>query len=119
MNSQSESQNTLPKSDSETELHSGVTEKNLISSNIIVSSLLESNDPDLKNRHAHNLKKLREYICSILPDNSKGVKVKKFVRINERIDNGVEPRPYKLLKVILGSEKHRALLLSGHDNTDI
>ncbi|VDP80095.1 unnamed protein product [Schistosoma curassoni] len=68
----------LPKSDSRRETYPGVSEKkNLIPLNIIVSKLLESNDPDPKIRHAHDLEKLGEYIPSIVPDNSKGVQVKK------------------------------------------
>ncbi|VDP77557.1 unnamed protein product [Schistosoma curassoni] len=59
----------MPKSDSKRETPSGVSEKkNLIASNIIVSKLLESNDPDPKIRHAHDLEKLVKYIRSILPD---------------------------------------------------
>ncbi|CAI2728754.1 unnamed protein product [Schistosoma spindalis] len=123
VNSHCESQNVLPKSDRKRENHPGVTEKkNLISSNIIVSKLLESNDPDPKIRHAHDLEKLGDYIRSILPDNSKGVQVKKLVRIGKRTENNAEPRPCRLLKVILGSETQRDLLLSNarcHDNSDI
>ncbi|VDP64643.1 unnamed protein product [Schistosoma mattheei] len=85
MDSNCESQTALPKSDGKSETHPGVTEKkNQIISNIIVSELRESNDPDSKIRHAHDLEKLGEYIRSILPDNSKGVQVKKLVRIGMR-----------------------------------
>ncbi|CAH8573272.1 unnamed protein product [Schistosoma haematobium] len=118
-----EPQIALPKSEGKSETHPGVTEKkNLITSNIIVSKLRESNDPDPKIRHAHDLEKLGEYIRSILPDNSKGVQVKKLIRIGKRTEDNVEPRPCRLLKVILGSEKQRDLLLSSarcHDNSDI
>ncbi|CAH8599148.1 unnamed protein product [Schistosoma bovis] len=123
VDSNCEPQVALPRSDRKSETHPGVTEKkNLITSNIIVSNLRESNDPDPKIRHAHDLEKLGEYIRSILPDNSKGVQVKKLVRIGKRTEDNVEPRPCRLLKVILGSEKQRDLLLSSarcHDNSDI
>ncbi|VDO93134.1 unnamed protein product [Schistosoma mattheei] len=87
-----------------------------------MSKLLESNDPDPKTGHAHDLEKLGEYIRGILPDNSKGVQAEKLVRIDKRNENNVEPSPCKLLKVILGSEKQHDLLLSSarsHDNSDI
>ncbi|VDP32975.1 unnamed protein product [Schistosoma curassoni] len=92
VDSHCEPQNALPKSDSKRETHSGVTEKkDLISSNIIVSKLRESN--------AHDLEKLGEYIRIILPDNSKVVQVKKLVRIGKRTEDNAEPRPCRLLKV--------------------
>ncbi|CAH8442523.1 unnamed protein product [Schistosoma intercalatum] len=123
VDSNCEPQIAIPRSDRKSETYPGVTEKkNLITSNIIVSELRESNDPDPKIRHAHDLEKLGEYIRSILPDNSKGVQVKKLVRIGKGTDDNVEPRPCRLLKVILGSEKQRDLLLSSarcHDNSDI
>lgn len=121
-NSQSESLNALSHSDRTADHHPSATERNLISSNIIVSKLPESNDPDPKVRHTHDLERLGEYIRSILPDNTKGVQVKKLVRIGKRADDSVLPRPCRLLKVILGSEKQRNLLLSNarsHDNSDI
>ena len=122
VNSHHESHNILSNSDSKAEHHPSVTEMNLISSNIIVSNLLESKDPNPQIRHAHDLERLGEYIRSILPDNSKGVQVKKLVRIGERADDSVQPRPCRLLQAILGSEKQRDLLLSSarsHDNSDI
>ncbi|CAH8603099.1 unnamed protein product [Schistosoma guineensis] len=123
MDSHCESQTALPKSGGKSESHPGVTEKkNQITSNIIVSKLRESNYSDPKIRHAHDLEQLGEYIRSILPDNSKGVQVKKLVRIGKRTDDSVEPRPCRLLKVILGSGKQRDLLLSSarcHDSSDI
>lgn len=81
VNSRSEPRNTLQKSGTKTEHHPGVTEKKLISPNIVVSSLLEPNDPDTKIRHSHDLEKPGEFNRSILSVNSKGVQVKKFIRI--------------------------------------
>ncbi|VDP01140.1 unnamed protein product [Schistosoma curassoni] len=60
VNSHSESRNALPNSNSKTEHHSSVTEKNLLSSSIVESNFLESNSPDPKIRHAHDLEKLVE-----------------------------------------------------------
>ncbi|VDP02161.1 unnamed protein product [Schistosoma mattheei] len=99
-----------------------MTEKNSNSSNNIVGSFLESNHHDPEIGHAHDLKKLGEYIRCILPDNSKGIQVKKLVSTDKRTDDSVKYRPYKLLKVILGPETQRDLLLSrtrSHGNFDI
>lgn len=68
-----------------------MNEKNLISSNIIVNKLLESNDPDPQIRHAHDLGKPGKYIHSFLLDNSKGFQTIKLVRIGKETEDSVEP----------------------------
>lgn len=98
-----------------------MNEKNLISSNIIVNKLLESNDPDPQIRHAHHLEKPGKYIHSVLLDNSKGFQTIKLVRIGKETEDSVEPRTCRFIKVILGPKKQRDLLLSSartHDNTN-
>lgn len=103
VNFHSESQNILTKSESKIELQCGRTEKNLISSNNIVSNLPKSNDPDPKPRYVYVLEKIGEYINSISPDNSKGVQVKPLISIDKKTNGNVEPQTYRLIELILGS----------------
>lgn len=68
-----------------------MVEKYLMSSNIIVGNLLGSDNADPKIGHVHDFEKLEEFICSILPDKSKGVQSKKSIRMGNYTDDCVEP----------------------------
>lgn len=71
-----DSQNTTPNFQSETRINPSETWKGLVSSNIIVNNLPESNDSDTKIKHAHDLEKVEVYIRSIWADNSTELKIK-------------------------------------------
>lgn len=66
--------------------------------------MLELNGFDPKIRDSRVLEKIGAFIRSILPDDSIDVQIKSSIRIN-RTEQNVEPRLYRLPKVILGSEK--------------
>lgn len=80
VDSRSASENTPVESKSRTELNPMVAGQILISSNITVSNLLETNNPDPKIIPEHDLENVGALSFSILPVNSTGVRAKRTAK---------------------------------------
>lgn len=93
-------QNRPPRSEGKTGRGPDGAGTSPISLTIMLRSLLELNDYDLKIKHTHDLENVGTFNCSIMTDDVIVVQVGKLIRMGRRIDKNVEFQPCRLPKVI-------------------